>query len=86
LVLAGRYVFLARRRVLRWLAFGLLILAPVMVLVIFARHHILWVGVVSLVLVALAIVTTRLPSSGPDPNEDPAFCLFRANGFANGSL
>jgi diacylglycerol kinase family enzyme len=60
LLLAGGYVFLARRRVLRWLAFAVVILAPVAVLVIFARHHVLWVGVVSLVLVALAIAAGRL--------------------------
>ena len=60
LVLAGGYVFLARRRVLRWLAFAVVILAPVAVLVIFARHHVLWVGVVALVLAWLAIAAARL--------------------------
>ena len=60
LVLAGGYWFLARRGLLRWLAFGVVILAPIAVLVIFALHHILWVGVVSLVLVAFAIATARL--------------------------
>ena len=60
LVLAGGYWFLARRGLVRWLAFGVVILAPIAVLVIFALHHILWVGVVSLVLVALAIATARL--------------------------
>jgi diacylglycerol kinase family enzyme len=60
LLLAGGYAFLAHRRVLRWLGLGLLILAPVAVLVIFARHHVLWVGVVALVLAWLAIATARL--------------------------
>jgi diacylglycerol kinase family enzyme len=60
LVLAGGYWFLARRGLVRWLAFGVMILAPVAVLVIFALNDVLWVGVVSLVLVALAIAVARL--------------------------
>jgi diacylglycerol kinase family enzyme len=60
LMLAGGYWFLARRGLVRWLAFGVLIGAPVAVLVIFALNHVLWVGVVSLVLVALAIAAARL--------------------------
>jgi diacylglycerol kinase family enzyme len=60
LMLAGGYGFLAHRGLVRWLAFGVLIGAPVAVLVIFALHGVLWVGVVSLVLVALAIATARL--------------------------
>jgi diacylglycerol kinase family enzyme len=60
LMLAGGYWFLARRGLVRWLAFGVLIGAPVAVLVIFALHGVLWVGVVALALVALAIATARL--------------------------
>jgi diacylglycerol kinase family enzyme len=60
LVLAGGYWFLAHRGVARWLAFGVLILAPVAVLVIFALKDVLWVGVVALVLVVAAIITARL--------------------------
>jgi diacylglycerol kinase family enzyme len=60
LVLAGGYWFLAHRGAVRWLAFGVLTLAPIAVLVIFALHHVLWVGVVALVLVVLAIATARL--------------------------
>ena len=60
LVLAGGYWFLAHRGLVRWLAFGVLILAPIAVLVIFALNHVLWVGVASLALVALAIATARL--------------------------
>jgi len=60
LVLAGGYWFLARRGLLRWLAFGVVILTPVAVLVIFALNDVLWVGVVALVLVALAIAAGRL--------------------------
>jgi diacylglycerol kinase family enzyme len=60
LVLAGGYWFLARRGLVRWLAFGVVILAPVAVLVIFALNDVLWVGAVSLVLVALALAAARL--------------------------
>src|SRR5262252_2134700 len=60
LVLANGYWFLAHRGLVRWLAFGVVILAPIAVLVIFALHHVLWVGVVSLVLVGLAIAAARL--------------------------
>jgi hypothetical protein len=60
LVLAGGYMFLAHRRVARWLAFGVVVLAPVAVLVIFAWHHLLWVAVVAVVLVWLAIAAARL--------------------------
>ena len=55
LVLANGYWFLARRGLVRWLAFGVMILVPIAVLVVFALNHVIWVGVVSLVLVALAI-------------------------------
>ena len=60
LVLANGYWFLARRGLVRWLAFGVMVLAPIAVLVIFALNHVLWVGVVSLVLVAAAIAAARL--------------------------
>lgn len=69
LVLASGYWFLAHRGPVRWLAFGVLIGAPVAVLVIFAWHGVLWVGVVSLILVALAVATARLALTPvvPDP-------------------
>jgi len=60
LILANGYWFLARRGLVRWLAFGVVILVPIAVLVIFALKHVVWVGVVSLVLVALAIAAARL--------------------------
>jgi diacylglycerol kinase family enzyme len=60
LVLANGYWFLARRGLVRWLALGVAVLAPIAVLVIFALNHVLWVGVVSLVLVAAAIAAARL--------------------------
>ena len=64
LMLAGGYWFLARRGVVRWLAFGVMILAPIAVLVVFALHRILWVGIVAVALVVLAIITAR---PGPTP-------------------
>jgi diacylglycerol kinase family enzyme len=60
LVLANGYWFLARRGPVRWLAFGVVILAPIAVLVVFALNHVLWVGLVSVVLVAAAIAAARL--------------------------
>ena len=60
LVLANGYWFLARRGLVRWLALGVVILVPIAVLVVFALNHVIWVGVVSVVLVALAIAAGRL--------------------------
>jgi hypothetical protein len=42
LMLAGGYWFLAHRGVLRWVAFAVVVLAPVTVLVIFALHGSAW--------------------------------------------
>jgi diacylglycerol kinase family enzyme len=69
LVLASGYWFLAHRGLVRWLAFGVLVLTPVAVLVIFALDDVQWVGVVSLLLVALAIAAGRLALTplAPDP-------------------
>jgi hypothetical protein len=60
LVVAGAYWFLAHRGVVRWIAFAVVIAAPIAVLVVFALYHLLWVGVVSVVLIAAAIATARL--------------------------
>src|SRR5262252_683200 len=60
LIVAGGYWFLAHRGVMRWLAFGLVILVLVAVLVVFALHHLIWVAVVSVVLFALAAGAARL--------------------------
>jgi hypothetical protein len=54
LVLVGGYVFLAHRGVVRWLALGVVVLAPVAVLAIFAFHGLLWDGLVAIALIALA--------------------------------
>jgi hypothetical protein len=44
-VLAGGYWFLANRGVRRWLALALVVAAPVLILVAFALHSLLWVAV-----------------------------------------
>jgi diacylglycerol kinase family enzyme len=54
LMLAGGYLFLAHRGILRWLALVVVVLAPVAVLVIFALHGLLWVALVALALLALS--------------------------------
>ena len=54
LVVAGEYLFLAHRGVVRWVALAVVIVAPVAVLVIFALHGVLWVAVVAVALLALA--------------------------------
>jgi hypothetical protein len=54
LMLAGVYVFLAHRGVLRWVAFAVVVLAPVTVLVIFTLHGLLWEALVAVALIVLA--------------------------------
>src|SRR5215467_768350 len=60
LLVAGAYWFLAPRGLLRWLAFAVVIVAPIAVLVVFAVPHLVWVGLVSVVLFAAAIAVARL--------------------------
>jgi len=59
LIAAGGYWFLARRGVLRWMAFGLVIVVLIAVLVVFALHHLIWVAIVSVVLLVLAAGAAR---------------------------
>ncbi len=59
-VLAGGYWFLAHRGVLRWLALILVIAAPVLILVTFALHTLLWVAIVAVALLVLAAGTGRI--------------------------
>jgi diacylglycerol kinase family enzyme len=59
LILAGGYWFLAHRGVLRWLAFGLVVLTPIAVLVVFALNHLIWVALVSIALILLAAGAAR---------------------------
>ncbi len=58
-VLAGGYWFLAHRGLVRWLALILVIAAPVLILVTFALHSLLWVAIVAVVLLVLAAGTGR---------------------------
>ena len=60
LIVAGGYVFLAHRGVLRQLGLGLVVLVPVAVLVVFAVRHVIWVAVVAVVLLALGVGAARL--------------------------
>jgi diacylglycerol kinase family enzyme len=60
LVLAGAYEFLARRGVLRWLALGVAIATPIVILVLFALNNLIWVALVSVALMVLAAGAGRL--------------------------
>jgi uncharacterized membrane protein YgcG len=67
-VLAGGYLFLANRGVLRWLALVVVIAAPVLIVVAFVLHHLLWVAVVAVVLMLAAAGASRaaLRTGGQD--------------------
>jgi len=73
-VVAGGYWFLANRGVLRWLAAALVVAAPIAMLVIYARHNLLWVAVLSVALGVLAVVTARASlSTGGEGTAMPAY-------------
>jgi len=73
LVVAGGYVFLAHRGVLRWLALAVVVVAPVTVLVIFVLHRLLWVALVAVALLVLAAgVGRRALAPTIDETEMPA--------------
>jgi len=59
LVVAGVYMFLAHRGVLRWIAAAVVILTPVAILVLFALHNLIWVALVSVALIVLAVGAGR---------------------------
>ena len=67
-VLAGGYWFLANRGVRRWLALVLVVAAPVLILVAFVLHSLLWVAVVAVALMVAAAGTARaaLGAGGQD--------------------
>ena len=67
-VLAGAYWFLANRGVLRWIALVLVVAAPVVILVAFARASLLWAAVVAVALMVAAAGTARdaLGTGGQD--------------------
>ncbi len=59
-VLAGAYLFLAYRGLVRWLAAILAIAAPVFILTSFALARLLWVAIVAVAVMLLAAGTARL--------------------------
>jgi hypothetical protein len=62
-VLAGGYWFLANRGLRRWMALVLVVAAPVLIVVAFAWHHLLWVAVVAVALMVAAAGTARIALS-----------------------
>ncbi|MEE2033839.1 diacylglycerol/lipid kinase family protein [Rhodococcus chondri] len=57
---AALYWFLIRRGVLRWISLAVAIIAPIIVLALFVRAHLLWVVLLSYVLALLAVVCARV--------------------------
>jgi diacylglycerol kinase family enzyme len=74
--LAAAYVFLSRRGVLRWLALAIFVLAPIVVIVVYAFRGLLWVALVSAGIWVLASMTARAALAGEQPDwrmpEHPA--------------
>jgi len=58
------YFFLARRGLWRWLSLTVFILAPVVVIVVFAFRDLLWIALVSAAVWLLASMTARLALAG----------------------
>ena len=74
LILAGGYWFLAHRGVVRWLAFGLVVLIPIAILVVFAFNHLIWVALVSIGLILLAGgAARRALAAAPDAVGMPVY-------------
>jgi diacylglycerol kinase family enzyme len=67
LLVAGTYLFLAHRGVLRWTGAAVVILTPVAILVLFAIHHVIWVALVSAALLVLAFAAARRALTPPAP-------------------
>jgi len=70
--LAGVWWFLTRRGVLRWLAAALAIAAPIVIVVMYARRHLIWELLVSLVLLAGAVAAGRAALTRPGVADGPA--------------
>ena len=66
--LAAAYVFLSRRGVARWLSFGIFVLAPIVVIVIYASRDLLWIALLSAGLWLLASMTARAALAGEQPD------------------
>jgi hypothetical protein len=65
LVMAGAYVFLAHRGVLRWLAAVVVIATHIAILVLFAVRSLIWVAAVSVALLVLAAGAARRALTPP---------------------
>lgn len=82
--LAGAYWFLAHRGVARWAAFALMIVAPVAVVVAYAKTGLLWVAALAVAAGGLAIAAGRAalgtgsaaPAPGPGRRAECARCAF----------
>jgi len=74
--LAAAYVFLSRRGVLRWLSFAVFVLAPIVVIIVYAFKDLLWIALLSAGLWLLAGMTARAALAGEQPDwrmpEHPA--------------
>jgi diacylglycerol kinase family enzyme len=66
---ACAYWFLARRGLVRWIAFALAVLAPIAVAAIFATRGVLWVAVavIALLLAAVSVGRAAMGSSSAEP-------------------
>jgi diacylglycerol kinase family enzyme len=74
--LAAAYVFLSRRGMLRWLSLAVFVLAPIVVIVVYAFRDLLWIALVSAGIWLLAGVTARQALTAGQPDwrmpEHPA--------------
>ena len=74
--LAAAYVFLSRRGVLRWLSLAVFVLVPIVVIVVYAFRHLLWIALLSAGIWLLASMTARAALAGEQPDwrmpEHPA--------------
>jgi diacylglycerol kinase family enzyme len=66
--LAAAYVFLSRRGVLRWLSFAVFVLAPIVVIIVYAFRDLLWIALLSAGLWLLASMTARAALAGEQPD------------------
>src|SRR5580700_7138947 len=62
--LAAAYWFLSRRGALRWLSLAVFVAAPAAVIVVYARHSLLWVALAGATGWLLAGVTARAALAG----------------------
>jgi diacylglycerol kinase family enzyme len=69
-------VFLSRRGVLRWLSLAVFVLVPIVVIVVYAFRHLLWIALLSAGVWLLASITARAALAGEQPDwrmpEHPA--------------